>query len=254
MDVASYAASQKTLRPPSEWISREEGSELHRLDLAFADELARVDGRAADLLRESDPRTALEALPDWETFLGLPDPCIGELDTIEERRAAATAKYTDLGGQSIAYFEAYAAAFGFEIEIVEYIPARCGVAVCGDAIWGDEWKHTWTVRVSEFSVTVAKAGAAVCTDPLRSWQNGALECVIEAAKPAHTRVLFEYVVQAVESTDEGGHRGRLPAEWDGDMPARDAGGSAIDVDVIERAVPVLLAGGGGGSMTVVVTL
>jgi uncharacterized protein YmfQ (DUF2313 family) len=46
-----------------------------------------VDGRAADLLeRESDPRTAIELLPDWERNWGLPDPCWSQARTVAERQ------------------------------------------------------------------------------------------------------------------------------------------------------------------------
>ena len=49
-----------------------------------------VDGRAADLLEtESDPRTTVELLPDWERAWGLPDPCVKA--AARHRRAASRA-------------------------------------------------------------------------------------------------------------------------------------------------------------------
>lgn len=46
-----------------------------------------VDGRAADLLEtESDPRTTVELLPDWERNWGLPDPCFPSAQSITERQ------------------------------------------------------------------------------------------------------------------------------------------------------------------------
>jgi uncharacterized protein YmfQ (DUF2313 family) len=46
-----------------------------------------VDGRAADLLeRESDPRTTVEILPEWERAFGLPDPCYSAPQTIADRQ------------------------------------------------------------------------------------------------------------------------------------------------------------------------
>lgn len=46
-------------------------SVLSKLLLAFADELARVDGRANDLYEEADPRTADELIPEYERELAL---------------------------------------------------------------------------------------------------------------------------------------------------------------------------------------
>jgi len=46
-------------------------SVLYQVLLACADELARVDSRAYDLLDEADPRTAVELLPEYERELEL---------------------------------------------------------------------------------------------------------------------------------------------------------------------------------------
>ena len=64
-----------------------------------------VDGRAADLLEiESDPRTTVELLPDWERAWGLPDPCFPNATSIAERQNMLVLVMTLLGGQSRAFY------------------------------------------------------------------------------------------------------------------------------------------------------
>ncbi len=76
------------------------------------------DARAADLLiTESDPRSPLELLPDWERAFGLPDPCSIETPTIADRRAALINRMTIVGRQDRNFFISLAAAIGYTITI-----------------------------------------------------------------------------------------------------------------------------------------
>jgi hypothetical protein len=84
--VAAYARMMKALLPPGR-LWRLVASILLKVLEASAEELARVHGRAEDLLREADPRTATELLPDFERELRL--TAVG---TLEERRARVVAR------------------------------------------------------------------------------------------------------------------------------------------------------------------
>jgi uncharacterized protein YmfQ (DUF2313 family) len=98
-----------------------------------------VDGRAADLLeRESDPRTTVEILPEWERAFGLPDPCYSAPQTIADRQRELVLRMTLLGGQSRQFFIDYAARIGYTITISEFRPFMVGIDRCGDnRVYGD---------------------------------------------------------------------------------------------------------------------
>jgi uncharacterized protein YmfQ (DUF2313 family) len=98
-----------------------------------------VDGRAADLLEtESDPRTTMELLPDWERNWGLPDPCWSQAQTIGQRQRELVLRMTTLGGQSRQFFIDTAAYLGYSITISEYRPFTVGIDRCGDSrVTGD---------------------------------------------------------------------------------------------------------------------
>src|SRR6516162_2792503 len=92
-----------------------------------------VDGRAADLLeQESDPRTTVELLPDWERNWGLPDPCFAEPLSVHDRQVALVQRMTIEGGQSRQFFVDVAAQLGYTITITEYRPFMTGIDKVGD--------------------------------------------------------------------------------------------------------------------------
>jgi len=74
-DASAYAESIAALLPQGDAWPREPGTELAKLRHWMGTELAKVDARAANLLREADPRETLELLDEWEAEYGLPDEC-----------------------------------------------------------------------------------------------------------------------------------------------------------------------------------
>lgn len=194
MTATDYLAQLQALLPQGFAWPREADAALTKLLLAWADELARVDGRAADLIEEADPRTTAELLADWERVAGLPDPCVEALagtQTTAQRRAALVAKLTTIGGQSAAYYIALAASLGYTITVTEFRPFVAG-SVAGDALTNDEWIFAWQVNAPAESIVAFAAGRSCAGEPLRAWGNELLECVINRLRPAHTHVLFAY--------------------------------------------------------------
>lgn len=192
-----------------------------------------VDGRAGDLLEiESDPRTTIEMLEDWERNWGLPDPCYTSPQSIDQRHLALMMRMTMLGAQSREFFIAVAAMLGYTITITEYRTFVVGLDRCGDnRVYGDgsspmfnEWgqpiKNTngenvalgelseypyyglgppgnrfyWTVHVHEATLTWFRVTSSQCgVDPhLRIGLADDLECLLNRWKPAHTEIIFDY--------------------------------------------------------------
>ena len=162
---------------------------------------------------------SLEALPDWETVLGLPDECTVPGESIDMRRAAVIAKLRRPGGQSIEFFLKFLEPFGDKVEIQEgYPPFLSEVSVATDRTWelaagvmADEggdvyvdyyngWKFVWTVIRTNHDSRRFRAGRNRAGEELVIWylnKEGAdpnLECRINMMKPAHTEVIFEYKV------------------------------------------------------------
>ena len=141
--------------------------------------LARIWGdieiRASKLLEvESDPRSTIELLPDWERNWGLPDPCYKQPLTIHDRQLALVLRMTMIGAQSRQFFIDVAAFLGYTITITEYAPFMAGVSNAGDTrtppldpnpLIGDyrwyigppEMRFYWTVHVTGARLTWFRA-------------------------------------------------------------------------------------------------
>lgn len=190
---SDYLAQLQALLPQGPAWPRDAEAELTKLLHAWADELARVDGRAADLVEEADPRTTAELLADWERVAGLPDACVAALagtQTTAQRRAVLVGKLTTIGGQSAAYYIALAASLGYAITVTEFELHDVEDNV-EHPLYGTPWQFAWQVNAAEDNIGLLAVTDTV-EDPLAWWGNELLECVIRRLKPAHTHVLFAY--------------------------------------------------------------
>lgn len=160
---------------------------------ALAKVYERTNIRANQLLTDAFPVATFELLQEWEETLGLPDPCAGVAPTVEARRAQVVARLKAQGGQSVAYYIAFAAALGYTITITQYVPARAGLLRAGQPLNGPDWAHAWTVTSPTFTITHAKAGLLSAGEPLAFWGNLVLTCELATVKPAHTVLAFSSV-------------------------------------------------------------
>jgi uncharacterized protein YmfQ (DUF2313 family) len=175
---------------------REIDSFLMKLVEGLGVEFADVEEQVKLLIEEADPYTTLYTLADWERALGLPDECSNLATTIQERRLAVVAKYLNEGGQSKAYFQALAQAYGYTVTIEEFRPFVCGFGQCGvtPLMGGAEVRFYWRVKVTGPRATYFRVGVSqVGTDPLLKISRAEdLECIYNKLKPAHTILIFAY--------------------------------------------------------------
>jgi uncharacterized protein YmfQ (DUF2313 family) len=172
---------------------RDPGSTLAALLNGHADAVYGVHQRFVQLLDvESDPSQTIELLTDWENDYGLPDPCTPLNATLQQRHAALLAKIAAQGGQSIAYYESVASVMGFAITITELHPFRTQVSSTGDELNGIDAAFTWIVNTASVHVIAFTTGVSATGENLRTVDNTSLECRLNALKPAHTVLLFNY--------------------------------------------------------------
>jgi uncharacterized protein YmfQ (DUF2313 family) len=193
LNTESYQRMIEALLPSGKVWNLEQGSVLSQLIAGCAEELARIDNRANELLTEILPNYTNELLGDWERVAGLPDPCSGPLPTVQQRRAALISKLISTGGCTPQYFIDVAAALGFATTIEEFKPFKAGESAAGQPANGAEWQFAWKMTSSLSTIFDFRAGQSSAGEPLRAWGNEILECAISRIKPAHTVCLFAYV-------------------------------------------------------------
>jgi len=175
----AYTAQLSQLLPTGRAVPSGQDSLFRRLIRAMAVSLVRVHLRALDLLAESDPRTTVELLESWERVTGLPDPCTGPAETIQERRTRVVQQITRPGLQNVAFYQGLAESLGYDVVIEEFIPG--------------EHEFFWRVTIPEPRLTLARAGVSRCGDRLTKIDRADdLECLLQRLKPAHTELEVAY--------------------------------------------------------------
>jgi len=161
---------------------------LSKLLMAFAEELERFEGDKTRLVQESIPGLSNELLPEWETELGIPEPGDELGATLDERRAAAHAKYVSkYDGQSSQFYIDYATNLGAVVTIQEYfgyssifrvdknrVDRTPLEGVAGARLWGLGARFKWIVTVYDLGEVTLEY----------------LQGRFERMKPAHTLIVW----------------------------------------------------------------
>lgn len=156
---------------------------------------SRLQDRLNDLIDQIFPCTTTELLPEWENTLGLPDPCIGVLSTLQERTAAVCAKFAARGGQSMEYFIRLAASMGYQIDIEQFAPFRASINRVGDPLFDEAWAYAWRIVVQAEPVIIwFRVNESAVQEPLATWGIQTLQCMLERYAPANTVLIFAYSI------------------------------------------------------------
>lgn len=187
-----FARQIRSMLPRGRIWPRADDTEQFKVLQALGLTSERQTNRSNNLLVDAFPATTVELLPEWEKTLGLPDPCAGESPTIAARQAQVLARFGADGGQSIAYYIAYALTLGYVITIEQFAPFRAGISRAGDPLNGADWYFVWAVHAPLHQVQWFRAGISAAGEPLAFWSNTVLECELQAVKPSHTYLFFKY--------------------------------------------------------------
>jgi len=208
---SAYVEQLRALFPRGKAWPEARGPVWESLLVSLAGELARFDDRLCALIEESDPRTTVEALEDYERVLGLPDSCFGFGQTFDDRRRLVVALLLMQGGQSPKYYVDLAALFGHIITVEEVFPNHMlGVAHFGETEFAIDWSGLefgaadfndggtvfgspaapfgWWVYGTATEASQWEFGVTSFDEPFLDFSNRVLECLLERFKPAHTRV------------------------------------------------------------------
>ncbi|HCA7356769.1 TPA: DUF2313 domain-containing protein [Citrobacter freundii] len=180
-------ALQQAMPRGKAWPS-ENDAYLTRFLRAVAARLHRAECDASRLSVEMRPETTLQLLPEWESYLGLPE-CSSVTSTTEERRRAVAEKHRRRGGLEPWKIEQVAAALGFSIRVTVILPHHC-MRNCLEALYPARYR--WLLRVD---VLEGDTGRFTCTDnvltPLFSDYARILECHLTRYRLAGSA--YEYI-------------------------------------------------------------
>lgn len=200
---SDYLAQFQRLLPRGRVWQRGWGTVQAQQLLALMPTWTRLHLAANELIADVFPCSPGSVLAEWETTLGLPDPCTGPLPTIQQRRDAVCGKFTARGGQSRLYFIHLAASLGYQIQIEAYTPFFVDLNRVGDHLNSEAWAHAWRIIVQgATNLTYFRAGISAVGEPLADWGRDLLRCTIEEYAPAETAIVWSYLIDA-SIWDEG---------------------------------------------------
>lgn len=210
--IAKYKRLLSALLPVGRLWDTANQPTLSGLLEGLAPELARVDDRTQDALREIDPRQTSELLDRWETVLGLPDECTPETPTPDDRRLQILQRYTAVGGLSGSYYEFLISQLGFASSVTKWKSFKVGQSQVGDPLTNDfdvpfrvgmkvgqslravGWLFYFNVDIPASAVVPFRVGQSQVGDPLVEFGNPLVQCTIKKLKPAHAGVTFTYTL------------------------------------------------------------
>ncbi|MGT2507920.1 YmfQ family protein [Cupriavidus basilensis] len=214
--VANYRQQLLRLLPEGPAWPQEEGDLAVRLLEKLAKSYLDAHKSAELLHEEADPRSTSVLLDDWERNFGLPDECLSAAATVAERRARLTQKVVWSGGQSRAFFIGLLGALGYPttpgdpsgasldldfigqqyridgyVTITEFKPFRAN-SKCNAALNQGGWRHAWRINIPSSATVRAMTVTGRCNEPLASWGDPGLMCLLSKHKPAHTVLYISY--------------------------------------------------------------
>lgn len=188
--VSDYRDALLALLPRGDAWPTDPESELGKLMHGIAEEFARLDQRAQDLLTESHPSQTFELFSEWENEYGLPDSCTVD-PSFQQRLAALIQKYQMQGGQSREFFLSVAEALGYDISITEQSERVFGADFGTDYASSD---LNWVLQINALLINYQERSfGAPFGDTYRAWGNSGLECAFNRLVHAHRYVVYSYL-------------------------------------------------------------
>lgn len=169
-----------------------EGSNLRKILLGLAQEWLNFRGKINEVYDEYNPANTTALIEEWEGFVGIPDDCLSNTGSLEERRKNILLKLAGINATTAQQFENVAAILGFDVTV------RAGVDVVGfpytfPIVLLDDDAAPFTIIV-DLDESLKPSGFPL-TFPieLSSAFPEILQCFFNKLKPANTIVVFRYV-------------------------------------------------------------
>jgi uncharacterized protein YmfQ (DUF2313 family) len=190
----SYKSLLASLMPTGAlWTAvGEDDSRMRQVLAGIAPTLERLEAAGYDLLTELNPATTVALIDDWEAVYGLPDACMTPATTLQQRRDRVLGRIRELGGQSKQYIVDVCARYGYTVTITEQRYFRAGLNRAGQPANGAAHVMSFVVNYPSQAVQRFRAGKSRAGDPLVTYDNDSLECIINRIKPAQTFAFFNY--------------------------------------------------------------
>lgn len=172
----------------------DEDSNLRKLLFALAGEITRVQLKVQELADEYFIPTTTNLIAEWEKAVGIPDSCLKNTVTIEERRKQVQAKFALMKLNTKEDFIALAHFFGFTIDIIPGEENNSAFPFTFPVTLFANKKHARFTMIVIFIGVPQPTSVFPLTFPVTFGDNKEkfLMCLIRKLAPANVHIIYRY--------------------------------------------------------------
>lgn len=155
---------------------------FRKMLLGIAEEELRFRAKTDEVYNDYDPRVTTNLIEEWEKTVGIPDDCLTNTGTLQERRDQVLFKLTSFNVTTKQQFEAVATALGITVVI------RSG-GDPGIGVFPLDFPITFLPDGAPQFTIIADLPIALQSNPI----SNTLLCLYNRLKPANTEVLLRFI-------------------------------------------------------------
>jgi uncharacterized protein YmfQ (DUF2313 family) len=168
-----------------------EGSNIRKVLIGLAAQWGKFRDTINEVYAEYDPNNTTALIEEWEEFVGIPDACISNNGTLEQRRVNILLKLSGVNATTAKQFETIAAVLGYTV-VVENGVDTSTFPLTLPFILLSEATAPFTIVVT-LDASLKPSGFPLTLPFKLSLQApDLLLCFFEKLKPANTKLVFRY--------------------------------------------------------------
>jgi uncharacterized protein YmfQ (DUF2313 family) len=168
-----------------------EGSNFRKVLIGLAQEWLRFRDKADEVYDEYDPNNTTALITEWETMVGIPDECIGNTGTIEERRTNVLLKLAGINATTAEQFEVIAATLGIPVVVEPGYESSTFPLTLPFTLFGED-EVPFLIVVTLDAALQPSGLPETLPFTLTNDVPDVLECLFNKLKPANTTIIFRY--------------------------------------------------------------
>lgn len=172
-------------------LKNKEGSNLRKILIGLASQWLSFRTTVNSVYYEYDPSQTTDLITEWETFVGIPDDCIDNTGTLEQRRLNILLKLSGINATTAEQFEAIALILGYTVNVQAGLDVG-GFPLTLPFILLNAAEAPFTIVVTLDAADAPSGFPLTFPFTLTNGTPDILQCLFDKLKPANTTVIFRY--------------------------------------------------------------
>lgn len=166
-------------------------SNLRKVLIGLASQWLEFRNKINEVFDEYNPNNTTALIEEWESFVGIPDSCISNVGTIEQRRINILLKLSGINATTSKQFENIAAILGYSVVVQTGVDSSTFPLTLPFILMSQE--EAPFIIVVKLSVSLKPSGFPLTLPfKLSSGAPEILNCLFNKLKPANTKLYFRY--------------------------------------------------------------